>query len=144
MFGLFKDKLQGAANRLSGKTDVLEAVCACAALVAMADGEIEDEEIEEALKQLQSNDTISNAFSGAQIDACLNKMLAKAKGGGFTGKSKLFAELDDIAKNPETAELVALIALDIAHADGELEPAEQKVIDKIGQRLRIDINRLAA
>ena len=41
MFAKMKEKLAGGAKRMQGRTDLLEAVCASAALVAAADGSID-------------------------------------------------------------------------------------------------------
>ncbi|EFO33575.1 TerB [Roseibium sp. TrichSKD4] len=72
-------------NRFKGKTDFLEAVCAAAALVAAADGEIED-----------------------------------------------------IKDDPDMAETVYLTALDISESDGQIEPEEKAVLEKIAAKLGLN------
>ena len=134
MFAKLKASLTGASQRIAGRTDALEAIAAAAALVAAADGEIEDEEVAQTVTALQSNATLSAAFTAAQIGAAVDKMLARA-GGGRAGRMGLYKEIDDIATQPDVAETVLLVALDVADSDGEMEPAEKKVIDQIAQRL---------
>jgi tellurite resistance protein len=142
VFGLkgFKDKLTGASARMSGRTDALEAICAAAALVAAADGDIEDAEVEATTKAVSTNPTVSGAFSPAQINQSIDKMLKRAES-GRAGRMGLYKEIEDIASDHELSELVLLTALDIADSDGELEPEEQKVIEKIGQKLGLDARK---
>ncbi len=42
MLNIFKTALNDRAKKFSGKTDFLEGVCAASALVAAADGDIDD------------------------------------------------------------------------------------------------------
>lgn len=142
MFGLksVKDKLTGASARMTGRTDVLEAVCAAAALVSAADGDIEDAEVEATTKAVSTNPILSGAFSNTQINQTIDKMLKRAET-GRAGRMGLYKEIEDISSDNDMAELVLLTALDIADSDGELEPAEEKVIEKIAQKLGLDAKK---
>jgi len=138
MFAKLKDRLAGGANRLQGRTDLLEAVCASASLVAAADGSVEDSEIEATIKAVTSNEALNTAFDARQIEGCMQKMLSRAEG-GRVGQMNLMKELDDIAGNSEDSEMVLLTALDIADADGEIDPDEQAMMDKIAKRLGLNM-----
>lgn len=137
MLKALKDRLSGGANRLQGRTDLLEAVCASAALTAAADGSIDDSEIEATIKAVTANEALNTAFDARQIEGCMQRMLDRA-GGGRVGQMNLMKELDDIASNSDDSEMVFLTALDIADADGKIDPAEQKMIDKIAKRLGLN------
>lgn len=137
MLKALKDRLSGGANRLQGRTDLLEAVCASAALTAAADGSIDDSEIEATIKAVTANEALNTAFDARQIEGCMQRMLDRA-GGGRVGQMNLMKELDDIASNSDDSEMVFLTALDIADADGEIDPAEQAMIDKIAKRLGLN------
>lgn len=140
MFGFLKEKLSGGASRLSGKTDLLEATCAACALIAAADGDIEDEEVMATIEQLTSHPTLSAAFQQSQIEQIANAMFKRAKG-GLTGRVGLMKEIEQ-AKGKSTSddlELILAIAIDISRADGEIEPAELKVLEKIAATLRLDL-----
>lgn len=137
MLKMLKERLAGGANRLQGRTDLLEAVCASAALVAAADGSIDDSEIEATIKAVTANEALNTAFDARQIEGCMQRMLDRA-GGGRVGQMNLMKELDDIAGSTEDSEMVFLTALDIADADGEIDPAEQVMIDKIAKRLGVN------
>jgi len=128
MFAKMAEKLAGGAKRMQGRTDLLEAVCASAALVAAADGDIDDSEIEAALKAVKANENLRLAFKETEIGICMDKMLDRANG-GRVGRMNLMKEIGEI---PEAdGEMVLLAALDIAEADGDIDDDEMKVIAKI-------------
>lgn len=136
MFGKWKEKLSGGASKITGKTDLLEGIAAMAALVSAADGEIEDSEVGAILDALQNHSTMSAAFKAPEIEAALNKQLARAKG-GMAGKLSLKREIAEMKdKNPtDELEMAFVIAIDIALADGEIEPAEKAVLDGLGKSI---------
>ena len=137
MLKALKERLAGGANRLQGRTDILEAVTAAAALVAIADGEIEDSEVEATVKAVKANEALNTAFDSRQIEGAIQRMLDRAQG-GRVGQMGLYKEIRDVAGSTEDAELVYLTALDIAEADGEVEPQEQTVLAKIAKELGIN------
>lgn len=136
-------KAEPAANRVAGRSDLLEAMCAGAALAAAADGSISDDEIGTALEVVSNNDTLSKAFGPGEIDAAMNKQIKRANG-GFSGKAALWKEIGDVARNPDDAEAVYLIVLDVVHGDGTVDPKEQVVLDKLAKTLNIDQAKYAA
>lgn len=138
MFAAMKEKLLGGAKKLSGRTDALEAVCAAAALVAAADGEIEDAEITATTKAISSNSALSAAFDARSIEKCADTMLQRASG-GRVGKQALFTEIRQIGSDPVIAELVLLAALDVAESDGQIEPEEKAVLERIAKELGLSL-----
>lgn len=140
---LFGKKAEAAVQKFSGRTDFLEAVCASAALVAGADGEIEDSEVDAAVKAVKANKALAQGFDQQTIDRTINTMLDRA-GGGRVGRSGLRKEIMEVSKDPELAEAVILTALDVAEADGEIEPAEQKLLESLAKDMGVDLARLAA
>ncbi|EFO30145.1 TerB [Roseibium sp. TrichSKD4] len=136
MLGKLKQKLEGSMNRFKGKTDFLEAVCAAAALVAAADGEIEDAEIKATIQGISSNPVLAGAFPSRQIEQTLEQMFERTK--GRAGRMGLYGEIDDIKDDPEMAETVYLTALDISESDGQIEPEEKAVLEKIAAKLGLN------
>lgn len=134
---LFKSKVTESVNRFKGNTDFLEGVCAAAALVAAADGEIEDSEVEATIKVISSNPTLTAAFSPRDIERTAEAMLQRAQA-GRTGRMGLYKEIDDISSNHDMAETVYLTALDVSDSDGESEPQEKEVLSKIAARLKLN------
>lgn len=141
MFKALKDKLASASSKFNGNTDFLEAVCAGCALVAAADGDVSDDEIDSTLKAVAANAVLSNGFSSPQITRTAEAMLKRAAG-GRVGRSGLYAELDDIAANHDMAEAVVLATLDVAESDGNIDADEKVVLEKIAERLKVNLKKL--
>jgi tellurite resistance protein TerB len=143
VFGMFKKVLKAGAKEIqadySQNRDYLEAVCAASALVAAADGEIEDSERIKVVKVISNHPVLSKFYAPAIIEQTAETMFKRAK--DVSGKQMLARELDDIKtkeNGKQMAEDVYLIATDVAMADGELEPQEADVLKKIANRLGID------
>lgn len=141
MFAKLKERLTGGASKLSGKTDLLEGICAMAALVAYADGELEDSEVEATLDALTTHATLSTAFTSSQIEQALDKQLKRAKG-GMAGKLALKREIQEAKDKNATDELemALMIAIDVSMADGEMEPAEKVVLEDLAKRLGFSLS----
>lgn len=122
----------------SQNKDYLEAVCAAAALVANADGEIEDSERSKVVRVLASHPVLGKMYQQGVIEQTAEVMFKRAK--DASGRQSLARELDDIKgrDNGQMAEDVYLVAVDVAHADGEIEPEEDVVLKKIASRLNVD------
>ncbi|MBP1806488.1 tellurite resistance TerB family protein [Rubellimicrobium aerolatum] len=135
-----KAKLADSANRLSGRLDFLQGAVSLAALVMAADGEIEAAERDMLARSLRNNDTLNAAYTGAQIDEATKRALAKAEQ-GRTGKKALWSEVEDLKGDPD-AETVILMAMDVADSDGDMEPAEQKVLRDACDRLGLSFEAL--
>lgn len=138
MFSGLKDKLTGGAKRMAGHTDFLEAVCAAAALVAAADGDIDDSEIAATVKAVASNEVLSAAFAASAIGATIDRMLDRANG-GRAGRMGLWNEIEDVATKHDQCEIVLLVAMDIADADGTVDESEQKVLEKVAKTLGLKL-----
>ena len=141
MFGKLKERMTGGAKKLSGKTDLLEGICAMCALVACADGDIEDSEVAAALDALTSHALIGEAFQAQVIEAAFDKQLKRAKG-GMAGKLALKREIAEAKDKNESSELemAFMVAIDVSMADGEIEPAERKVLEDLGRSLGFNLS----
>ena len=140
---LFGQKAEAAVQKFSGRTDFLEATCAAAALTAGADGEIEDSEVTATVKAVKANKALANGFDGPTIERTINTMLDRASG-GRVGRAGLRREIMEVAKDAEMAEAVIMAALDVAEADGEIEPAEQKFLEGLAKDMGVDLQRMMA
>lgn len=137
LFNKLKNKLSGSVNKYAGKTDFLEAVCASAALVAAADGDIKEDEIKTTVAVVSSNPTLLAAFKPTAIEKTVETMLTRAKA-GMTGRIGLYKEIEQVASDNEMAETVFLCAMDVAAADGEVGDKEQKVLNEVAKRLGLN------
>lgn len=146
MFGALKKAFGAGAREIKAEygenKDFLEAVCAASALVAAADGDIEESERRKVVSIISNHSTLSKLYQSNVIEATAETMFKRAK--DASGRQSLAREMDDIKSRPDGAQMaedVYLIALDIANADGEVEPAEDAVLKKIAARLGIDTSK---
>lgn len=146
MFGVLKKALGAGTREVAAaygeNKDFLEAVCAGVALVAAADGDIEESERHKAIKIVSNHAALSKLYKQSDIEQTLETMFRRAK--EASGRQQLARELDDIKGRPNGAQMaedVYLVAVDIANADGEVEPQEQDVLKKLAGRLGVDPSR---
>ena len=141
MFARLKEKLAGAASRMSGRTDLLEATCAACALTAAADGDIADSEVGAIMDALTNHPTLSVAFKASQIEQCADGMLKRAKG-GLMGRRGLQKEIEQAVgkSTADDLELILCVAIDVSRSDGQgVGAEEQKVLGNIATTLRLDL-----
>ena len=145
MFGKLKEKLTGGASRLNGKTDLLEGICAACVLVGAADGDLSDDEAAVALDRLLNHETLSAAFSATQIEAAFDKQAKRAKS-GMSGRLGLRREVEEVKakSSSEDCEMLLVIAIDVASADGDIGPKEMGVLRTIGQAMGLAPERYLA
>lgn len=142
LFGFLKSKGSEAANaaktgaiRLENK-DLVEAVVFGSVMMAHADGELEDSELENLQKQLEGNDIFAG-FPQAELGKMIDKACGYFKMGAIMGNKKCTDELKDVKNNPKHADEVMTAVLTIAFADGEFEEAEKKCAEKIAGILNV-------
>lgn len=146
MFGMMKKILAAGGKEIKAEygqnKDFLEAVCAACALVAAADGDIEESEKRKVVSIVTGHATLGKLYQQNVIEQTADIMFKRAK--DVSGRQQLARELDDIKGRPDGATMVEdvyLIALDIANADGEIEPQEDVVLKKIATRLGVDASK---
>lgn len=143
MFGMFKKAIGAGAREVaanySQNKDFLEAVCAASALVAMADGDLEDSEKAKVVSLISNHSALSKMYDRSTIEQTADTMFKRAK--DSSGRQSLARELDDVKgreNGAQMAEDIYLIAVDVSAADGEVEPEEKAVLVKIAARLNVD------
>ena len=136
MLGFLKEKIAGGAKRLNGRADLLEAACAACVLVGAADGNLDDDEAGVALDRLLNHEALSKAFTSSQIEAAFDKQAKRAKA-GISGRVGLKREVEEArAKSTaEDMEMVFVIAIDVAGADGSIGDKEMKSLRDLGTSL---------
>lgn len=133
MFGKFIKSAKKVQNQ-----NVLEAIVAASLLIAAADGDIEKKETDKLDKLLCNNDLLS-AFKPAEIRKLIQRYSGILEADFGVGRLKLLKEIGDISDNLDHSEEVFVTALAIANADGEIEPAELKILKEIGNTLGINL-----
>ena len=145
MLGKLKEKLTGGANRMNGKTDLLEGICAGIVWTGAADGDLSDDEAGTGLDRLLNHEVISVAFAASQIETAFDKQAARARQ-GISGRVALRREIEQVKgkSTTEDCEMLLVIAIDVASADGEIGTKEMGVLKQIGQILGLDPARYLA
>lgn len=147
MFGIGKllgGKAKEAVNQFSGNKDFLEGLCAAAALVAAADGQIDDSEYDIALDVIRNNTAISAAFGTGEIESVFGKMAPKTK--TRSGKNELKEEIREVIardKSGQMGQAIVLVMLDVADQGG-ISPEEEKVMRDIAGIANVNYDKLAA
>ena len=146
MFGLLR-KAAGAATTevmaaRNENTDILEAYAAGAALMATADGQVEDAEKSKTIRVLSNAKDLKGLFSTDAIEKIFEAFCKKAM--DSSGRQELIEEFEDLKRQPDSQKLrdrIFLFCKDVAKADGEIEPAEQKRLDVIARLLDVDATK---
>ena len=143
MFGIFK-KLKGAGTEIANKSvkaenkDLMEACVGAVTLVAYADGELEDSEVSAIQKLLGSAKQLK--VFGAEVNQEFDRLCTRFEAGYRAGRLEVMKEIKDCAGNKGEAEIILVLAIEVAFADGELEPDEERELGKIAQALNLKVD----
>lgn len=110
--------------------DLMQAIVGGGLLVAAADGQIEDSEIQKLDELIRSNPALGHF--GSEITETINRFTAQLKANFQVGRLAIKRELADVKNVPADAEEAFVNMIAIAQADGEVEPAELAVLKEIG------------
>jgi len=147
VFGIGKllgGKAKDAVNQFSGSKDFLEGLCAASALVAAADGSIDDSEYDTALDVIRNNVAIAAAFGTGEIESVFGKMAPKTK--TRSGKAELKEEIRQVIardKSGAMGQAIVYVMLDVADSGG-IDAAEEKVMREIAGIANVNYDKLAA
>ena len=140
MFGKLFGKKVGEAKaelkKVEGR-DLMQAIVGAMVLLAYADGGCEKEELEKIERLIAANENL--AHFGSEITVTMGRFVEYMDAGPRLGEMKIFREIADIKTNPRDAEEVFINAITIAEADGEIEPAEVKMLAKLGRELGLRV-----
>ena len=139
MFGLFKKQANNAKVEIKKveNRDLMQAIVGAMVLIAYADGECEKSELDKIERLIAANDSL--AHFGSEITQTMGKYVEFMESGPRLGTMKIMREIADIKNNPKDAEEVFVLAITIAEADGEIEPAEMQVLAKLGRELGLRV-----
>jgi tellurite resistance protein len=141
--GLFGNAIKSVTNRVSGKTDALEAAIAAGIIIAASEGGISDDEAATLLDTLMGMDFISQNFTQSQVEEVCEAYVKRAKTG--VGRAALLKELDDVAqKSIDIRENAFLVAAEVARADGTIGDQERAALNKVAARLGVEVTKLMA
>lgn len=115
----------------------MEAVVGGCLLVAAADGEIEQSEIEKMQKLMCANDALS-AFKPSEINAVIERFTELLETDFDFGKKKILDEISEIASDKTQCEDVLVCMIAIAKTDGKIDDSERKVLLQVAKMLRLN------
>jgi len=113
--------------------DQLEALVGISVLMAHADGEVTDDELESMEKMLLANPKLAGQQQAIHKEIARFEKLFEA--GQRMGQMHAFRELADVEMNPDDAEEVMVTALTIAEADGNIDDNEMKILEKVAKSM---------
>ena len=123
-----------AVSQLQRQDDV-EAMLAIVALVAGADGEVEQQEREMAVDFVRQGDVFKN-FDRTRLASTLEENFRKCANAIM--RDDLFDKLRGIADEPDTAKKVLNAGIAIAGSDGDFEAEEKEVLIEAAQALGLN------
>lgn len=135
MLGIFGKKARRAVSEVKKfeKRDLAQAVINAAHLVAYADGECEASEKAKIEQVLRTQPALA-AFT-TEINSISSMIISQLETNFKIGRRAALREIEDVKHDQREAEDVLDVAVAIAEADGEIEPAERKVLEEIANVL---------
>ncbi|WML39246.1 TerD family protein [Neobacillus sp. OS1-2] len=131
-----KRKAQDVFNRYKSQ-DVLDAVVAACALVAMADGYLDAAERQKMLEFVHQSEEL-RVFDTNKVIQKFNLFITKMENDRMLGRAEAFRALGKIRTKPEIARLVARYCIAIGYADGNFDPNEQQMVADICRELGLN------
>jgi tellurite resistance protein TerB len=137
MFG-FKRKAKEIKSDLikADNRKLLKAAVGAGIWISSADGNIEDSEVKKLEKVISSNQHLK--VFGGETTSTVDEYEQLFTDSVRAGRLEVRKLLGEIASNREEAELVLVIVLDVAEANGDVGDDEQAVINEIGKLLGLD------
>lgn len=142
MFGFLKT-MKGAGKALAEKSvkaenkDLMEAMVCAAALIAYADGDLGDDEVVKISAILDSSHALV-AF-GTEPAQFFDKQCKALESSYRMGRLTVMKEIEDVKGNKEEAEMVLIMAIEVAYADGECDADEDKELKAIAGKLGLKL-----
>lgn len=136
MFGKKANEAKIEMTKIENR-DLMEAIVGGCLLVAYADGECEDAELEKMDKIISSLPELKDF--GSEISETIGRFRGQLEAGFRIGRQTILNEINDIKGDENDRIRVFNVMLTVAEADGEVEPEELKVLKEVGQRLGINL-----
>ncbi|MFZ7943542.1 TerD family protein [Neobacillus sp. 19] len=131
-----KRKAQDLFSRYKSQ-DVLDAVVAACALVAMADGYLDASERQKMLEFVHQSDEL-RVFDTNKVIQKFNLFISRMENDRMMGRAEAFRALGKIRSKPEIARLVARYCIAIGYADGNFDHHEQQMVADICRELGLN------
>lgn len=138
MFGLLNKakKLVLGWNKAE-HTPLAKAVVAAGIFIAAADGNIDEDEVQNIKDIIAGKENLKAFVPEASVWADDFALLITKS--AYTGKLELLRIIGDVRADRKNSENVMAAALDIAVADGKVDDSEQKAIQKVAETLGLNV-----
>lgn len=117
--------------------DVLDAVVAACALVALADGRLDHVERQKMIDFVNQSDEL-RVFDTNKVIQQFNMFVQKIERDSIIGRAEAFKALGRVRSKPEIARLVARYCIAIGYADGHFDQSEQQIVAEICMELGLN------
>ncbi|PLS07279.1 TerD family protein [Neobacillus cucumis] len=117
--------------------DLLDAVTAACALVAMADGYLDASERQKMIDFVNQSEEL-RVFDTAKVIQKFNQFVSRMENDRMMGRAEAFRALGKIRTKPEIARLVARYCIAIGYADGNFDQNEQQMVADICRELGLN------
>ncbi len=142
-FADFMSGLKQKSNELKDEVlkfknkNFMHAATAGAALISMADGELDSEEKKKMIKFIESNDALS-VFKTGEVITSFKEFIDNFEFDKDIGESKAYEALNRLKGNEIACRTVMRLILSVAAADGVFDDDEKAVARKIA--IELDLN----
>ncbi|PFN97824.1 tellurium resistance protein TerD [Bacillus sp. AFS076308] len=131
-----KRRAQELFNRYKSQ-DLLDAVTAACALVAMADGYLDPAERQKMIEFVHQSEEL-RVFDTNKVIQKFNLYVSRMENDRMMGRAEAFRALGKIRTKPEVARLVARYCIAIGYADGNFDQNEQQMVTDICRELGLN------
>lgn len=140
MFG-FKRKAKEIQKGMikADNRKLLKAVVGSGIWISAADGTIDDKEVAKLEKAISTNQHLK--VYGAETTSTVTEFEELFTNSIRAGRLEVRKLLEAIASDRDEAELVLIVVLDVAEANGEVGEEEQNVINEIAKLLGLDASK---
>ncbi|MEH7094217.1 TerD family protein [Neobacillus vireti] len=131
-----KRRAQELFNRYKSQ-DLLDAVTAACALVAMADGYLDPAERQKMIEFVHQSEEL-RVFDTNKVIQKFNLFVSRMENDRMMGRAEAFRALGKMRTKPEIARLVARYCIAIGYADGNFDQNEQQMVADICRELGLN------
>jgi tellurium resistance protein TerD len=135
-------KTQGILSKYMGQ-DLLEAIVAGSALVAMADGHVDESEREKVISYFRNSEEL-RVFEITQVSSRFNHFVQQIQRDPMIGRAEALRVVGKMRPKPEAARLLVRICCAIGYADGEFSDVEKHVVADICRELNLSLSEFIA
>ena len=115
----------------------MDAVVAACALVALADGRLDQTERQKMIEFVNQSEEL-RVFDTNKVIQQFNLFVQKIERDSIIGRAEAFKALGHIRSKPEIARLVARYCIAIGYADGHFDPSEKQIVTEICMELGLN------